>query len=50
MNNSELFDKNIFLLYTDQIHFQLIGCFYNGMMQTLFNNNNIPKILKDIIN
>lgn len=47
MNNLQ-YNKNIFILYVDEIHFQLIGCFYNNSFETLFTNN-IPKILKEII-
>lgn len=47
MNNLN-YKKNIFLLYVDEIHFQLIGCFYNNSFETLFTNN-IPKILKELI-
>lgn len=49
MNINDNYNKSLFILYTDQVHFQLIGCFYNSQMITLFENSKIPKILSDII-
>ena len=43
-------DKNtIILLYKNEIHFQLIGYFTEGRMNTIFNSVNIPEEILSMV-
>ncbi len=41
--------QTVVLLYEDEIHFQLIGYFLNGMMTTLFTDEMIPQELRELL-